>query len=76
MRASAIWRSLPRPTAKVDVILAASTEAARAAKFGVPRVPSIFVMSGDPVVEGFVKSVARPAMNATGVTTSGDDLSA
>jgi putative tryptophan/tyrosine transport system substrate-binding protein len=62
--------------AKVDVILASSVEAARWAKFGAPRVPTVFVISGDPVLEGLVASLARPQGNLTGVIAGGEDLTA
>ena len=61
---------------KVDVIVATSTEAARSVKVGAPRAPCVFVMSGDPVLEGLVKSVARPGGLLTGVLTRGEDLTA
>lgn len=63
-------------TEKVDVILAASTEAARSAKIGAPRVPTVFVISTDPVLEGLVGSLARPGGTLTGLTSRGEDLTA
>lgn len=62
--------------ASLDVILATSTEAARSAKISAPNTPVVFVASGDPVLEGLVKSLSRPQGNVTGVTTRGEDLSA
>ena len=62
--------------AKVDVILAASTEAARRVKFGAPRIPTVFVTSGDPVLEGLVTSLSRPQGLFTGLTTRSEDLTA
>ena len=60
---------------KVDLIVATTTEAAKAAKVAAPRTPVVFVISGDPVLEGLVASIARPAGNATGLVTRGEDLS-
>ena len=62
--------------AKVDVIVASSTESAKAVKQAAPRTPCVFVMSGDPVLEGFVQSLARPGGMLTGVLTRGEDLTA
>jgi len=59
---------------KVDLIVATTTEAAKAAKVAAPRTPVVFVISGDPVLEGLVASIARPAGNATGLVTRGEDL--
>lgn len=51
----------------VSLIVAqgAATPAVIATK---PRVPVVFGYSGDPVVAGFVNSLARPGGNATGMT--------
>jgi putative ABC transport system substrate-binding protein len=62
--------------AKVDVILATSADAARQAKFGAPGIPTVFVTSGDPVLEGLVASLSRPQGYLTGLTTRGEDLTA
>ena len=62
--------------AKVDVILATSAEAARNAKYGAPAIPTVFVTSGDPVLEGLVTSLSRPKGLLTGVTTRAEDLTA
>jgi putative ABC transport system substrate-binding protein len=62
--------------AKVDLILASSTQAARFAKFGAPKTPVVFVISGDPVLEGLVKALSRPQGMLTGITTYGVDLTA
>ena len=62
--------------AKVDVILAASTEAARSAKLGAPGIPTVFVTSGDPILEGLVTSLSRPQGSLTGLMTRGEDLTA
>ena len=62
--------------AKVDVMLAASAEAAKGAKFGAPKVATVFVISGDPVHEGLVRSLSRPQGQLTGLTSHGEDLTA
>jgi putative tryptophan/tyrosine transport system substrate-binding protein len=62
--------------AKVDVILAASAEAARSAKVAAPGVATVFVISSDPVLEGLVSSLSRPQGNLTGLVTRGEDLTA
>lgn len=53
---------------KVDAILAASANAALAAKNATRAIPIIFV-AADPVVAGLVDSLARPGGNLTGFTT-------
>ena len=61
---------------KVDLIVAASTDAARGAKVGAPKTPVVFVISGDPVLEGLVKSLGKPGGMLTGITTYSVDLTA
>ena len=53
---------------KVDVILASSTPAARAAKKATGAIPIVFYSQADPVVAGLVESLGRPGANITGVT--------
>jgi putative ABC transport system substrate-binding protein len=62
--------------AKVDVILAATAEAARSAKIGAPGIATVFVISSDPVLEGLVASLSRPQGYLTGLITRGEDLTA
>ena len=62
--------------ARLDVIVATTIEAAKAAKVAAPRVPTVFVAAGDPVHEGLVASIARPGGLITGVVTRGADLTA
>jgi putative ABC transport system substrate-binding protein len=62
--------------AKVDAILATTTEAAKAAKLAAPGTPTVFVVSGDPVLEGLVTSISHPGGALTGLVTRGEDLTA
>ena len=59
---------------KVDVIVAASPAATKAAKHATSTIPIVFTVSGDPVAEGFVASLARPGGNITGLATISPDL--
>src|SRR5262245_61519921 len=61
---------------KVDAMLTTTAEAARSAKFGAPGIPTVFVIAADPVLEGLVKSLARPEGYLTGLVTRGEDLTA
>jgi putative ABC transport system substrate-binding protein len=54
---------------KVDVIVAASPPATEAAKRATSTIPIVFTVSGDPVAEGLVASLARPGGNITGLAT-------
>ena len=59
---------------KVDVILAAGTDAIRAAREAVPEVPIVMLSSADPVEIGFVTSMTRPGGNVTGVYLAAAEL--
>jgi putative ABC transport system substrate-binding protein len=52
---------------KLDVIVTAGGATGRA-KMATGTVPIVFSVSGDPVEAGFVKSIARPGGNMTGIT--------
>ena len=52
--------------AKVHVIVTANPNATRAAQKATSTIPIIFLTSGDPVLGGFVKSLAHPGGNITG----------
>ena len=58
----------------VDVILASSTQAIRAAQQATKTIPIIMTTVGDPVGPGFVASLAKPGGNITGVTIQAPDL--
>src|SRR6266508_3416986 len=59
---------------KVDVIVAAFPPATQAAKQATRTIPIVFTVSGDPVAEGFVTSLARPGGNLTGLATISPEL--
>ncbi len=59
---------------KVDVIVAANTTAAHAARKATATIPIVMASSGDPVRAGFVASLARPGGNITGLTSMSGDL--
>ena len=59
----------------VDVIVAGPTTAIRAAHVATTKIPIVMAFSGDdPVKSGFVKSLARPGTNVTGVTAQVRDI--
>jgi putative ABC transport system substrate-binding protein len=55
---------------KVDVIVAAPTPAAVAAKKVTSSIPIVMINAGDPVSRGLVDSLAKPGGNVTGSTFS------
>jgi putative tryptophan/tyrosine transport system substrate-binding protein len=61
--------------ANVDVLVAVTTPAARAAQRATRTIPVVFVVVADPVGEKFVNSLARPGGNMTGVGTLPIDVS-
>lgn len=60
---------------KVDVIIAVTPPAIRAAQRATTSIPIVMVLSGDPVRNGLIKSLAQPSGNTTGVATLTHDLS-
>jgi putative ABC transport system substrate-binding protein len=61
---------------KVDLIMASSPPAARAAKSATSTIPIVFRGGGDPVGDGLIASLARPGGNLTGVSFVADELTA
>jgi putative ABC transport system substrate-binding protein len=59
---------------KVDVIVAAATTEAVAAKNATKTIPIVFFSAADPVALGLVDSLARPGGNITGFTNLGSVL--
>ena len=59
---------------KVDVIVAAGTPAAVAAKQATSVIPIVFPASGDPIGAGLVASLAQPGGNLTGLSLQNTDL--
>ena len=61
---------------KVDVIVAVASAAISAAKQATTTIPIVMATTGDPVGSGFVKSLARPGGNITGLSNMGGDTGA
>src|SRR6478735_5686796 len=59
---------------KVDVIVTAGTPAISAAQKATSTIPIVMGNIGDPVGSGFVKSLARPASNITGLSSMAGDV--
>ncbi len=59
---------------RVDIILAAGTPSALAAKQATGTIPIVAAAMGDPVGDGLVASLARPGGNITGTTFLGPEL--
>jgi putative ABC transport system substrate-binding protein len=56
---------------KVDIIVASQTPCIIAARNATRDIPIIMAPAGDPVVQGFVASLARPGGNLTGLDSAG-----
>ncbi|MSP96592.1 MAG: ABC transporter substrate-binding protein, partial [Betaproteobacteria bacterium] len=59
---------------KVDVIIAGGTPATSAAQKATGTIPIIMGGIGDPIGSGFIKSLARPAGNITGLSGMGEGV--
>ena len=60
----------------VDLIVADASPAIRAAQKATTTIPIVMGSTGDPVGSGFVKSLARPGGNITGLALMSSDVSA
>jgi putative tryptophan/tyrosine transport system substrate-binding protein len=61
---------------KVDVIVVQSSPAISAAQKATTTIPIVMTSAGDPVRSGFVKSLARPGGNITGLSIMSSDTGA
>jgi putative ABC transport system substrate-binding protein len=59
---------------KVDVIVAAVTQASLAAKNATGTIPIVMVAIGNPVDSGLIATLARPGGNITGTSTMTDEV--
>ncbi|MFO1414238.1 MAG: ABC transporter substrate-binding protein [Burkholderiales bacterium] len=59
---------------RVDVIVALASQAIRAAQDATTTIPIVMATTGDPVGSGFVKSLAHPGGNITGLSNMGGEL--
>src|SRR5262249_45072733 len=59
---------------KVDVLVAASTPAIRAAQKATTTIPIVVANANDPVGSGFVDNLGRPGHNITGLSSLSTDL--
>jgi putative ABC transport system substrate-binding protein len=59
---------------EVDVIVAAPTQAVRAAQQATRTIPIVMANTSDPVRLGFVQSLANPGGNITGLSNQAADL--
>jgi len=59
---------------KVDIIVAATVPAIRAAQHATSTIPIVMTFSSDPVRLGLVKSLAHPGGNTTGLASLAFDL--
>ena len=58
----------------VDALIGGGPQVIRALKQATTTIPIVMGVSGDPVVEGFVASLARPGSNITGAMVNAGDI--
>jgi putative ABC transport system substrate-binding protein len=63
-------------TERPDIIVASATPAVAAAQGATSSIPIVMLPATDPLGSGFVKSLAHPATNITGVSNMTADLAA
>jgi putative ABC transport system substrate-binding protein len=61
-------------TGATSVIVAAASPSIGAAQQATTTIPIVMATTGDPVGSGFVKSLARPGGNITGLSSMSGDL--
>jgi putative ABC transport system substrate-binding protein len=61
---------------KVDVVVAQASSAIGAAQKATTTIPIVMATTGDPLGSGFVKSLARPEGNITGLSNMAADIGA
>jgi putative ABC transport system substrate-binding protein len=60
---------------KVDILVSGTSQAIRVAKQATQTIPIVMAITGDPVADGLINSLARPGGNLTGLTRLTQDLS-
>jgi putative tryptophan/tyrosine transport system substrate-binding protein len=60
----------------VDVIVTAASQPTSAAQKATTTIPIVMGSAGDPVVSGFVRSLARPGGNITGISENAVEIAA
>jgi putative ABC transport system substrate-binding protein len=60
---------------QVDVIVASNSAATAAAMAATKTIPIVMVTSGDPLATGFIRSLARPGGNVTGLSSLVTEMS-
>ena len=60
---------------KVDIIFSTGPQSTRAAKEATSTIPIVMGFDNDPIGNGFVASLARPAGNITGLSTLAPEIS-
>jgi putative ABC transport system substrate-binding protein len=60
----------------VDLIVTSNEAATQAAKDATRKIPIVFTLVGDPVTAGFLRSIAKPGENLTGVSSLTTELAA
>ena len=61
---------------KMDVIVSGSSQAISALQKATTTIPIVMTTSGDPIGSGFVKNLARPGGNITGLSNLSSDIGA